>query len=104
MAAVPNLPIVFDANGVAYIEGTTTKVIEVALAKKTSGLTPEELQAELPHLTLAQVYAALAYYYAHQAALDAEIDRRYEYAEKMRAQAGESPFAKRMREAGKLPS
>src|SRR5437879_4790070 len=54
-----------DEEGVAWIEGTTTKVIEVVLNKIASGLSPEELQAELPHLSLAQVYAALAYHYAH---------------------------------------
>src|SRR5579884_4314676 len=97
MAAVPNIPIVVDKNGVAYIEGTTTKVIEVAVAKETSGLTPEQLQTELPHLSRAQVYAALAYYYAHQAELDAEIERRYPSAEGKPSQAGVAPFARRSR-------
>ncbi len=75
-----------DDEGVGWIEGTTTKVIEVALNKFASGLSPEELQSELPHLSLAQVYAALAYYYAHQEELDAEIGRRRLWVEEMRAQ------------------
>jgi uncharacterized protein (DUF433 family) len=100
--AVPSC-VVLDESGVAWIENTTTKVIEVALTKHTSGLTPEELQEELPHLSVAQVYAALAYYYAHKAELDAEIERRKQWAEEMAAQAGESPFAKRLRAMGKLP-
>jgi len=70
---------------VAWLDHTTTKVIEVAQVKLTAGLTPEELQAELPHLTLAQVYAALAYYYAHQEEMDAEIERRRQKTEQMRS-------------------
>jgi uncharacterized protein (DUF433 family) len=97
----PNISI--DESGTAWIEGTKTKVIEVALTKIASGLNPEDLQAELPHLSLAQVYAALAYYYAHKEELDAEIARRKQWAEEMAAQAGESPFAERMRATGKLP-
>lgn len=102
MAAVL-APIVLDERGVAYIEGTTTKVKEVVLNKAWTGQTPEELQQDMPHLTLGQIYAALAYYHQHKDALDAEIQRDYEYAEQMRLEAGESPFAKRMRTEGKLP-
>jgi uncharacterized protein (DUF433 family) len=94
--------ILLDENGVAWIEGTATKVLEVALTKRVSGLTPEQLQAELPHLSLAQVYAALAYYYAHQGQLDAEIERRKQWAEEMALQAGESPFLNRLGAMGKL--
>jgi uncharacterized protein (DUF433 family) len=103
MATVMTPQIRLDEQGVAWIDGTTTKVIEVALAKATTGLTPEEVQAELSHLTLAQVYAALAHYHAHKDELDAEIQRRKEWAEEMAARAGESPFAKRLRSMGRLP-
>ena len=37
------------------------------------GLNPEEIARDIPHLTLAQVYAALAYYHANQAEIEAEI-------------------------------
>ncbi len=36
------------------------------------GMTPEEI-AEIPHLNLAQVHAALAYYYAHKEQIDPDI-------------------------------
>jgi uncharacterized protein (DUF433 family) len=46
------------------------------------GETPEEIATQIPHLTLAQVHAALAYYHANRpemdaarAAEDAEQDR-----------------------------
>ncbi|MBM3457917.1 MAG: DUF433 domain-containing protein [Armatimonadetes bacterium] len=95
-------PIVLDEQGVAYIEGTTAKVIEIALGKQSWGLTPEELQEELPHLSLAQIYAALAYYHQHKEELDADIERRHQMVERMRAEAGPSPVAARLRAEGIL--
>jgi uncharacterized protein (DUF433 family) len=37
------------------------------------GLTPEEITTEIPHLSLAQVYAALTYYHANRAEIEADI-------------------------------
>ncbi len=37
------------------------------------GFTPEEIIREIPHLTLAQVHAALAYYHANRAEIEADI-------------------------------
>jgi uncharacterized protein (DUF433 family) len=75
-----------DEAGVPWIEGTTTKVIEVVLNKESTGSTPEELQSEMPHLSLAQIYTALTYYHAHKSALDADIQRRFEWTEQLRLQ------------------
>ncbi|MEG3940767.1 DUF433 domain-containing protein [Microcoleus sp. S36b_A3] len=38
-----------------------------------AGLTPEQILDEKPHLTLAQIYGALAYYYANKDQIDADI-------------------------------
>jgi uncharacterized protein (DUF433 family) len=38
-----------------------------------AGFTPEEILEEKPHLTLAGIYSALAYYYANKELLDAEF-------------------------------
>ena len=37
------------------------------------GLTPEEITTEIPHLSLAQVYAALTYYHANREEIEADI-------------------------------
>lgn len=37
------------------------------------GLIPEEILRKLGHLSLAQVHAALAYYHANQAEVDADL-------------------------------
>ena len=37
------------------------------------GMKPEEIIAEITHLNLAQVHAALGYYYANKQQIDADI-------------------------------
>lgn len=37
------------------------------------GLSPEEIVTEIPHLTLAQVYAALAYYHGNRDEIEQDI-------------------------------
>ena len=39
------------------------------------GMTPEEIALEYPHLTLAQVHAALAYYHANRDEIEADISQ-----------------------------
>src|SRR5688572_16726770 len=94
--------VVIDDRGRARLEGSRIRVIDLVMARMANGWTPEELQQQYPHLTLAQVYGALAYYHAHKEQLDAEIRESGEIADRMRAQAGESPIVKRLREEGKL--
>lgn len=82
-----------DDQGVAWITGANTKVIEVILDKLAYGWSPEEMHFQHPHLSLAQIHAALAYYYEHQEQLDSDIARRRKEVEKTAEQAADSPFA-----------
>jgi uncharacterized protein (DUF433 family) len=91
-----------DDSRVAWIDDTTTKVIEVALDQIAHGWSAEEIHFQHPHLSLGQIHAALAYYYDHKADFDAEIQRSLERVEQLRAQAKESPIRKRLRAMGKL--
>jgi uncharacterized protein (DUF433 family) len=38
------------------------------------GLTPEEIADQYPHLNLAKIYAALAYYHANRDEIDRELE------------------------------
>lgn len=49
------------------------------------GLTPEQIATEIPHLTLAQVFAALTYYHANREEI--EVDMAAEEAEADRLEA-----------------
>jgi uncharacterized protein (DUF433 family) len=60
-------------SGRPLIAGSGVSVRAIAI-DSNSGLSPEEIAADRPGLSLAQVYAALAYYHANKAAIDADIE------------------------------
>lgn len=56
------------------------------------GYTPEQIaEAHYHELTLAQIHAALSYYYEHKAAIDEEIEEEHRYFEESRAKAEADP-------------
>ncbi len=59
--------------GSARIAGSRFSVRVVVGYVLHQGVTPEELQAAFPHLSLAAIYDALAYYYDNREEVDAEI-------------------------------
>src|SRR5205809_2337277 len=91
-----------DDRGVAWIDQTNVKVIEVVMDKLAHGSSPEEMHFQYPHLSLSQIYAALAYYHDHQAAMDTQIERGAREYERLKSQAGETPLHKRLKDLGKL--
>jgi uncharacterized protein (DUF433 family) len=68
--------IVLDETGAAWIGETTMKVVELVVTRAAYGWSPEELAFQYPHLTLGQIYSALAYYWDHRDELDRDIARR----------------------------
>ena len=76
-----------DERGVAWIADTNTKVIEVALDHAAYGWDAEEIHAAHPHLSIAQIHAALSYYHDHKSDLDAEMKRQFENYRRLRNEA-----------------
>ena len=74
MATATLRTIFINERGVASIAGTSIKVKEIVIEKTVWGMTPEEMLAAHPHWSLPQIYAALSYYYDHQAEIDAQIE------------------------------
>lgn len=91
-----------DEQGVAWIDDTNVKVIEVVLDRLAYGWSPEEIHFQHPDLSLARIYAALAYYYDHQSELDVEITRQDQEVRRLREQAGDSPLVTRLKASGLL--
>lgn len=85
-----------DEEGVAWVSGTKVKVIEVALDKLAHGSSVEEMHFQYPHLSLAQIHAALSYYYDHQLELDAEIQRRWLAVNRLTGQEATSLLRQRL--------
>lgn len=91
-----------DAEGVPHIVGTTMKVVELVMAQKAYGWSPEELHFQHPYLSMSQIHSALAYYWEHKEKLDNDIEELVNYAEQSRQEAGESPLASRLRKESLL--
>ena len=96
--------ILLDEQGRAWIDDTNVKVIEVVLDKLGYGFSPEEILAEYPGtFTPAQIHAAFAYYYDHQAEFDAEIERQDKEYKRLWAENLNSPIRQKLRALGKIP-
>ena len=73
MEPARHLPARIDDSGRrAVVSGTDIKVSQIASEVEHRGMTPDEIVEAHPHLTLADVHAALAYYYDHQDVIRAE--------------------------------
>jgi uncharacterized protein (DUF433 family) len=94
--------IFLDERQVPVIDDTNMKVIELVTPHLAYGWSPEELAYNYPHLTLGQIHSALAYYWDHQAELDADMARRLAYVDELRRNTPEPPFVARLRSRGLL--
>jgi uncharacterized protein (DUF433 family) len=94
--------IALDQKGVPLITETSMKVVELVMAQMAHGWSPEELHFQFPQLSMSHIHSALAYYWDHKVALDADIERRGRYGEEMRREAGVSSLAGRLRGQGLL--
>lgn len=86
--------VAIDGSGRAWIDDTNIKVVEVVRDHLAYGWSPEEIHWQHPHLTLAQIYAALAHYHYHRAAIDAEIGNSLESVSAAARLAADSPLAR----------
>ena|SRR5438128_5999556 len=96
IAAEPRTHIRLDKGGVAWIDETNVKVVEVIVDHLAYGHSPEEIHLQHPQLSLAQIHAAFTYYFDHQADLDRQIERRYRRVEDLRKRAVNQPTRKQL--------
>jgi uncharacterized protein (DUF433 family) len=73
-----------DDRGVAKLIGSRAKVTSIVM-DQMNGYSPTEIHAHYPHLSMAQIHAALAYYYDHKSEVDTQIEESIRYAAEMRA-------------------
>lgn len=69
--------------GKPRIAGSRIRVQDIVIWTE-QGKSPDEIVTAYPHLTLAGVYAALAYYHDHQQVVDRQIREDLEFAEQYR--------------------
>ena len=81
----------------AYVAGTRVRVQDIYVDAEVHGKSPEQIVASLPQLTLAQVHAALSYYFDNREAILDEIRQDDEFVTRMRAQTGPGPLEQRLK-------
>lgn len=99
-AATQYAHIAIDEDGIPWIEGANTKVVELVAEVAAHGWSPEELAYQHPHLTLAQVHSALAYYWDHRDEVEKDLRRRRQRADRIEKEIGEHPLARKLRARG----
>jgi uncharacterized protein (DUF433 family) len=92
-----------DASGVAYVSGTSTKVVEIVQDHLAHHWHAEDICRQYPYLGLAQVHAALTYYYDHQQEMDQDIERRRRHVAEIKLRHGDITLSDKLRELGRLP-
>lgn len=103
MATVMYAHIELRADGVPYLIGTQTKVVEVVLDRLAHGWDADEIQRQHPHLSLGQIHSALAYYYDHKEEMDRVIEDQLRFVEQVKTEMGESPVRLKLKAKGLLP-
>lgn len=79
--------------GLICIGGTRITVHRIATLYK-QGQSPEQMVETYPHISLAQVYAALAYYHANRAEIESELaaaDAQYDQLKQEGTHPGDAP-------------
>lgn len=70
--------------GVAFIQGTRTKVTEIAECHLAYRWDAEQIHLQLSGLSLPQIHAALGYYYEHKSECDAQLHDAHDRSEDLR--------------------
>jgi uncharacterized protein (DUF433 family) len=80
--------------GKPRIDGHRIKVEHIAVCYERMGMNPDEIVTSHPTINLAQVHAALAYYYEHKQEIDADIEEGKRFVEELKAKSPPSKLQK----------
>ena len=98
--AVSYAHIDYTQDGVPYLVGTNTKVLQIVLDHIAYGWDAADIQRNHPYLTLAQIHSALAYYYDHQGEIEQSIEEGLRKVESIQVDLGESTVRLKLKAKG----
>ena len=85
------------STGKPCIAGTGIRVWDVYVLHERQGKNPDEIVAAYPHITLADVHAALAYYWDHKNEIDRQMKEADDFVDQLKSSfAGSDPGQTRM--------
>ena len=96
LIAEPVSHVSLDERGVAWVDDTQVKIIELALDHLAYGWSAEAMHEQFPHLSLAQIHAAWAYFYDHQEEFEGQIRQQDAEVAGWQTELGESPLQRRL--------
>ncbi len=76
-----------------FIAGTRISVENIYIYHELQGRTPDEIVSDYPHLSLAQIHAALTYFYEHADEIREQLKREEAYAESMEEASAPTRFS-----------
>jgi uncharacterized protein (DUF433 family) len=85
--------------GKACISGTRIRVQDVYVWHELQGKSADEIVSDFPQLTLAQVHAALAYYWDHADEIQQEMKNAEDLLERLKTRSP-SPLQEKLAERG----
>lgn len=77
----------------AYIVGTRLPVESVYVCHELQGMTPDQIVSAYPQLSLAQIHAALAYFFDHADEVRDQLKRSEEFALQNEGEQGPTKFS-----------
>ena len=66
------------------------------MASEVRGESPDQITTQYPSITLADVHAALAYYWDNRSAIDQQMKEADEYVEQLKQMTGPGPLARKL--------
>jgi uncharacterized protein (DUF433 family) len=72
-------------DGSPIIEGTRTRVIDIAIEYEVLGRSPDEIIRSHPHVSLYQIHDALSFYYENRDELDQKIKQDQVFITRLKA-------------------
>jgi uncharacterized protein (DUF433 family) len=78
------------------IAGHRIRVQDIAIWHAGLGRSAEQIRQDFPQLSLADVHAALAYYFDHRDEIDGQIGEDEDFAARLKAQSGPGPLEQKL--------
>ncbi len=82
--------------GKPCITGTRIRVWDVYVRHERLGKSADQIVADYPQITLADVHAAIAYYYDHKDEIDAQIKADQDFVQQLKTAATPGPLAAKL--------
>ncbi len=82
--------------GKPCIAGTRIRVWDIYVLHERQGKTVDEIIGDYPGLSLADVHAALAYYWDHKDQIDQQMKDADGFIEQLRSVSGSGPLARKL--------